>query len=163
VRIYAPFPTKAMNLLGANDAPLTDPQFPTLYSRFSPQPCPEHRDRSPNALPSFSHRGLCGSYHEGRAPSGCESRSEGFIGMSHLPWRFTVLDRLLAVFAATLPGTSGPRSQRPTQLLPQGFTRFIPRRSRTFWVRTGSISDGIGADGMDPYGPIQPKDQYTDE
>jgi hypothetical protein len=75
-----------MNLLGANDAPLTDPQFSTICSRYSPQPCPEHRDRGPNALPSFSHRDLRGSYHEGRAPSGCESRSEGFVGMFHLPW-----------------------------------------------------------------------------
>jgi hypothetical protein len=83
MRTYVLFPTKAMNLLGANDAPLADPQSPTHCSRYSPQPCPEHQNRGPNALPSFSHRGLCGSYHEGRAPSGCESRSKG--DMSECP------------------------------------------------------------------------------
>lgn len=80
--ISAVHTAKVEDLLGANHSPkaicldgtiLTKGSpSPTTYSRSSPQPCLERRNRGPNALPSFSHRGLRGSYHEGRGPSGCE-------------------------------------------------------------------------------------------
>jgi hypothetical protein len=158
MRIDVPFPTKAMNLLGADAALRTDSQFPTICSRCWPQPCPEHRDRSPDALPSFSHRGLSGSHYEGRGPSGCELHSQGDMSERLHPCRwFTIPDHSLAVVTATPFGTPELGFWRPTQLLLQGFTRFISRRSRTFWVRTGSIKDGIGADVMCPCGPIRPR------
>jgi hypothetical protein len=79
--VYAVHTTKVEHLLGVNHAPKALSECPTFHggspsstacSRFSPQPCLEHRDLGPNALPSFSHRDLRGSYHEGQGPSGCE-------------------------------------------------------------------------------------------